>query len=222
MMTPGITSDQTIQQKPNGLENYPGQLALFAANFLKQSSRFKGSQDIFLLDLACGPGQDPIYLAQNLPCHILAVDNSASAVESAREILPKDLEKRVELLCYEFSQLNDRYDVIFVSNLYHRLGPEERSRLRETIRRCLKIGGILFLSALSIKDPQHFGKGQPVEGESNSFWSERYLHFSTREDLTREFDFIRISALFESAFVEVRAEGNHHHVDWILMGSLDQ
>ena len=159
-------------------------------------------------------------MAQTLPCHILGLDNSPKAIEMARESLTGGLEKRVELLCYDFSYVSDKYDVIFVSNLYHLLKPEERAKLRETVKRCLKADGILFLSAFSTRDPQHFGQGAPVEGEGNTFLDERYYHFNTREDLETEFDFIHISALFEREFHEIRTNGNHHHIAWIMMGSL--
>jgi hypothetical protein len=136
----------------------------------------------------------------------------------ARESLTHDLEKRIEFLCYDFNHVNDKYDVIFISNLYHLLDPAKRAELRETLRRCLKTSGLLFLNTFSVNDPQHFGRGLPVVGETNSFFDERYYHFSTRGDLEQEFAFISISALFEMEFHEARANGNHHHVTWILMG----
>ncbi len=196
----------------------PGQLALLTANFLKQSTFFKNTRDIFLLDLGCGYGRDAIYLAQNLPCHILALDSSSRAITMARAKLPQNLEKRVELLCWDFNRLTDRYDVIFVSNLYHLLKPDDRAALRDIIRRRLNRAGMLFLSTLSVKDPQHFGRGTPVGGEINTFYDEQYLHFSTRAELEGEFDFLHISGLFERNYVEMRTGGNHHHTSWILMG----
>jgi SAM-dependent methyltransferase len=198
----------------------PSEIALYAYNFLKESRQFQGNHDIFILDLGCGYGRDAIFLAQNLPCHILGLDNSEKAIEMARESLPRTLEKKVEFLCYDFSHVSDKYDVIIASNLYQLLKPEERAQLRETVKRCLKHDGLLFLSALSVRDPQHFGKGIQVENDPNSFQEERYIHLCAREELERDFDFLNIGALFERDFYERRILGDHHHISWTLMGRM--
>lgn len=196
----------------------PSELALFVFNHLQQSVQFRSNPDIFILDLGCGYGRDDIFLAQNLPCHILGLDDSEKAIEMARSSLPKDLEKRIEFLCYDFSYVKDKYDVILVSNVYPLLKPEERTKLNDTIKRCLKTDGIFFLSTFSVRDPQHYGKGISVENEPNTFLDNRYLHLSTREELEKDFDFLNISALFEREFHERRSPENHHHISWILMG----
>jgi cyclopropane fatty-acyl-phospholipid synthase-like methyltransferase len=198
----------------------PSELAWFAANYLKQSSQFQGRADIFLLDLGCGYGRDAMYLAQNLPCHILGLDNSDKAIEMARESLSKELQKRIEFLCYDFSHVSDKYDIILASNLYHLLRPEERDKFRETVKRCLKTGGLFFLSTLSVRDPQHYGKGTPIDNDANSFQDKKYIHLSTREELEESFDFLNISALFEREFHETRSKEDHHHICWLIMGKI--
>ena len=212
--------NQTYSQSKKVWGDKPSELAVLARNYLKESSDYKDAADIFILDLGCGYGRDAIFLAQNLPCHILGLDNSAKAIEMGRESLPKDLEKRIELLCYDFSHVRDKYDVIFIANLYHLLRPEARTKLKQTVKRCLKTGGLLFLSAFSVRDPEHFGKGVPVENEENSFQDERYMHFSTREEMEKDFDFLDIHALFEWDFLEERSTGTHHHISWILIGKM--
>jgi len=198
----------------------PSQAAVFAYNYLKQSQRFSHSQDLFILDLGCGYGRDAIFLAQGLPCHILGLDNSEQAIEMARESLPKGLEKRIELLRYDFSHVNDKYDVILISNLYQLLKPEERAKLRETVKRCLKKEGLLVLGTLSTRDPQHFGRGTPVPTESNSFIDNgEYYHFCNRDELEKDFDFINIFALFECEYHGTHIPVDHHHIIWILMGT---
>lgn len=198
----------------------PSELAIITHNYLKESQQFQGNPDIFILDLGCGYGRDDVFLARNIPCHILGLDNAEKAIEMARESLPKELEKRIEFLCYDFSRVSDKYDVILCSNLYQILKPAERVLLRETIKRCLKKEGRLFLSSFSIRDPQHFGKGTQVENEINSFVEERYIHLNSREELEADFAFLNISALFEREFHEPRAKKDHHHVSWILMGQM--
>jgi cyclopropane fatty-acyl-phospholipid synthase-like methyltransferase len=198
----------------------PSELAVIAYNYLRESQQFSKRKDIFILDMGCGYGRDAVFLAQNLPCHILALDNSEAAIDMARQALKGELEKKIELLCYDFTQVKDKYDVIFVSNLYQLLKPDERAKLRDTVKHCLKDDGVFFLSTFSVRDPQHYGKGTPVEGESNSFFDVRYLHLSTREELESDFAFLNISALYERNFHEPRSTRDHDHVSWILMGTL--
>jgi cyclopropane fatty-acyl-phospholipid synthase-like methyltransferase len=198
----------------------PSPLAVYTCNILKENSYFKQAANIFMLDLGCGYGRDAVYLAQNLPGHILGLDNSEKAIEIALEYIPKNLASRIELLCYDFTHVNDKFDVILVANLYHVLPPDERIKLRDTIKRCLKKDGLVFLNTLSVHDPQHFGKGAAVENEKNSFIDEIYLHFCTREDLENDFSFLDIQALFEREYRERHATGEHHHISWILMGKL--
>jgi cyclopropane fatty-acyl-phospholipid synthase-like methyltransferase len=195
----------------------PSPLALYTCNSLKEDSHFKAASDLFILDLGCGYGRDAVYLAQNLPCHILGLDSSEEAISMAAELLPKSLTKRVELLCYDFSHVSDKYDVIFMANLYHVLPPDNRIKLIETVKRCLKNDGILFMSTLSVHDPQHFGKGTPAANEQNSYTDEIYLHFSSRADLEKEFDFLNITALFERDYRERHDGGEHHHISWMMM-----
>ena len=198
----------------------PSELAVVAYNYLRESQGFRNRKDIFILDLGCGYGRDAIFLAQNLPCHILGLDNSQAAIDIAKQSLKGDLEKEIELLCYDFSNVSDKYEVILASNLYMLLKPDERAKLRETVKRCLKPDGVFFLSTLSVRDPQHFGKGTPVAGETNSFIEDRYLHLSTRNELEQDFDFLTISALYERQFHEPRTTHDHDHVSWIMMGKL--
>ncbi len=199
----------------------PSLLAVFAYTLLSQSTRFKENKDLFILDAGCGYGRDALFLAQNLPCHILGVDNSEKAIAIAQKSLPRDLKKKVELLCYDFSQVNDRYDIILASNLYQILKPDERAQLTETAKRCLNSNSLLFLSTLSVRDPHHLGKGTPVEKDPNSFIHEKYIHLSTREELEKNFDFLNISALFEREYIESHSSGDqHHHISWMLAGGM--
>ncbi len=198
----------------------PSELAVMAYNYLRESQGFRNRKDIFILDLGCGYGRDAIFLAQNLPCHILGLDNSQAAIDMARQSLKGSLEKRIEFLCFDFTQVRDKYDVIFVSNLYMFLYPDERIKLRETIKRCLKPDGYLFLSTLSVRDPQHFGQGTPVEGEPNSFADSRYLHLSDRQELEKDFDFLTIHALYEREFHQPRSNHDHDHISWLMMGRI--
>jgi len=99
------------------------------------------------------------------------------------------------------------------------LKKEERRALRNTIKKRLKPDGMIFLSMLSPRDPEHYGKGKPVENEVNSFYDQRYLHFCTREELEKDFSFLTIKELSEHEYFEPRSNNEvHHHIIWLLAG----
>ena len=111
-----------------------------------------------------------------------------------------------------------QFDVIFASNLYQVLMPSDRSSFIEFVRKHLKPAGTLFLGTMSTGDPEHFGKGQPIESDPNSFKDEKYLHFSGRRELERAFGFLTIREMVEHEFYEPRSNGaTHHHKSWLLM-----
>jgi cyclopropane fatty-acyl-phospholipid synthase-like methyltransferase len=214
-----MTWDKIYRSENKAWGESPSLLAVSAYTFLTQSTRFKGNKDLFILDIGCGYGRDAVFLAQNLPCHVLGVDNSEKAIEIGQKTLPRDLQKRVELLCYDFRQVNDRYDIILASNLYQVLKPGERDLLRETVKRCLNTSSLFFLSTLSVRDPHHSARGTPIGNDPNSFVQDKYIHLSTREELENGFGFLQISALFEREYNETHSSGgDHHHISWILIG----
>ncbi len=197
----------------------PSELTLFACNYLKNNPRY--SHELLILDAGCGYGQNTLYLAQNLNCYILGVDSSPEAIRIAKESCPRELEKKIEFLCYDVHHIVDKYDVIFASNFYQILKPEERAQFKETVHRCLKSEGLLFLNTLSARDPHHNGNGTLVPGEINSFLDNKYVHLCNREELERDFDFLNIHALFEREFNENHNNGNnHHHITWVMMGNM--
>ncbi len=197
----------------------PSELAQYALQVLLYSTTY-GHRNLGILDLGCGYGRDAIFLAQNLNCHILGLDNSQEAINMANESIPKDLVKKLEFLAFDFSNVIDKYDIIFASNLYQLLKPEERGRLKNTVEHCLDKGGALFMSTLSVRDPQLFGRGVMVQGEDNSFQAEKYHHFSTRRELESEFEFLKINALFEREYREAHTSGElHNHISWILFAN---
>jgi cyclopropane fatty-acyl-phospholipid synthase-like methyltransferase len=196
----------------------PSELAAFACCHL-QGIKSSGKA-IAILDVGCGYGRDAIYLANNLNCRVLGIDSSSEAIEMARKGLAADLESHVSFQCCDFRQIaGGKFEMVFASNFYHLLKIQERQALINTIKERLKPGGMLFLSTMSPKDPEHFGKGKPVENEINSFHDQRYLHFCTREELEKDFSFLTIKKLSEHEYYEPRSNGEvHHHIFWLLMG----
>ncbi len=213
-----MTWDNIYRNQQHVWGNRPSALATFACHYLKGIK--SSGNTVEILDLGCGYGRDATFLARSINCHILGIDNSVEAIEMARKSLVDDLESQVSFECCDFRQVKDgKFDLIFASNFYHLLKIEERQALRNTIKKRLKPSGMLFLSTLSPRDPEHYGKGRPVENEDNSFKDERYLHFCTRQELERDLNFLTIKELSEHEYYEPRSNGEvHHHFVWILLG----
>ena len=213
-----MTWDSTYREHERVWGDRPSALATFACHHLKSGKTT--DQAIEILDLGCGYGRDAKYLANALNCRIVGIDNSSKAVEMAKGSLPADLEARVRFECRDFSQTDHgKFDIVFASNFYHLLRAAERPKFVDTVKRNLKPGGSLFLSTLSTRDPEHFGKGKPVADEPNSFQDEKFLHFCSRQELESDFDFLAIDELSEHEYYEPRSNGEvHHHILWILTG----
>jgi len=195
----------------------PSILALAAGEHFQKHGLAGKMQNV--LDIGCGYGRHTLYLAELTGCTVLGVDISEKAIALAKKNRREDF--RIKFLCCGFIELaeNKEYDVVFLSNFYQLLKKEERSELRRIIVKVLKPNGLLFLSTLSTRDPEHSGKGTPVPGEINSFVDNVYLHLCEQSELEEDFGFFRIKELYEHEYFEPRATGEtHHHISWILVG----
>lgn len=196
----------------------PSELAIAAVRYLQ---KYKSHNEMLnILDIGCGYGRDAFYFWDKLGCRILGIDSSKKAIDIASNTILEAQRKDVKFHCCNFMELEQgSYDIVFISNLYHLFKQDKRKELRNAILRTLKQDGILFLSTLSVSDPEHSGKGIPVSGESNSFQDRVYLHLCTREELLEDFAFLDIEKLYEHEYYEPRATGEiHHHISWILIG----
>lgn len=209
--------DSTYQDHQRVWGDRPSALSAFACHYLRGKSSEKAVE---ILDLGCGYGRDALFLARAINCRIVGIDNSVKAIEMARKSLTGDLEPRVRFECCDFNRIAEsQFEIVFASNFYHLLKAEDRQNFIDTIKKKLKPGGTLFLSTLSNKDPEHFGKGRPVETEDNSFEDEKFIHFCTREEMEKDFSFLNIKELSEREYFEPRSNGEvHHHILWIFVG----
>lgn len=189
----------------------PSELARIAVNRLKRHDSGKLS----ILEIGCGYGRDAVYVSSQLDAEILGTDPSQVAIDMAQEA---GVAENISFHCCGFAQISGSYDVVLASNVYHVLRSEERSRFGQVVAHRLEPDGLLFLNTLSIQDPQHYGKGEPVPGEPNSFVDNRYLHLCTREELQEAFGHLTIVELYEHAYHESLTTGRFHdHVSWILI-----
>lgn len=192
----------------------PSELAIIMVDYLGKNNLAK--RRLVILDIGCGYGRDEIYLSKYLNCHIKAIDSSQKAISTARNIKIEN----VDFAVCNFADLAEgKYNIVFISNLYHSLKEREREALRDKLKNLLRPDGMLFLNALSVNDPEEYGKGAAVENEPHSFQGKKYLHFCTGEELRGDFDFLSMRALYEHKYDEPHYQGKtHHHISWILIG----
>ncbi len=196
----------------------PSELGIAAVKYLQKHQLGAGDSEI--LDIGCGYGRDSFYLLDNIRCKIVGIDASEKAIEIAKRASSGKHTGNVQFHCMDFHDLGpDQFNIVFMSNLYQLLKRREREELRDTVMRVLRPNGLLFLSTLSVSDPEHAGKGIPVADEPNSLIvDEKFLHFCTRDELMSDFSFLKIKELYEHEYYEPRATGEtHHHISWILM-----
>ncbi len=205
----------------------PSELARLAVARLRPYA----TPELTILDVGCGYGRDTRYLAAELGCHVLGVDGSPAAIEAARKAHAQALrtsrtaKSDVEYLTGDIASLaadagrRGPYDVVFACNVYHLLGPIGRREFAAALATVTRPGGLLFLSTMSPRDPEHYAKGEPVSGEERSWVDKVYLHFCTAAELTRDFAEFEMLDLDERSYEEPRASGSpHHHTSWFLEG----
>ena len=210
-MTLEKTWDESYREKARIWGDTPSELAHIAVSHLRQ----RDPDRLDILEIGCGYGRDTAYMSGQLDARILSTDPSQVAIGMAQATCHAS---NASFRCCGFAETSGTYDAVVTSNVYHVLGTAERQQLGQAVAERLRPGGLLFLNALSVADPQHYGKGEPVPGEPNSFVNSRYLHFCTREELQEAFGHLAIEELYELAYREPLAEGGFHdHISWVLI-----
>ncbi len=196
----------------------PSELAVAVVDHLKRSGTDK--VPLSILDIGCGYGRDAFHYIEHLKCEVHGIDNSSSAIEMATKMAAEIKRSNVEFRVQDFRKLKEeKYDIVTASNLYQLLQKQDRAELVNAVTRTLKPGGLLFLSTLSVNDPEHAGRGTPIRGEPNSYQDRVYLHLCTAPELRNDFGFLSIKELYEHEYDEPRVTGEvHHHLSWILIG----
>ena len=204
----------------------PSELARLAVARLRSSvAAVRGADAVplTLIDVGCGYGRDCRYLAAELGCRVLGLDPAPAAVAAARRTRRPDLD--VEYLAGDAASLAEdgaqagRFDVAFAGNVYHLLSPGGRREFAAALAALVRPGGLLFLSTLSPRDPQHYAVGEPVLGEERSWVEHVYLHFCTTDELTADFAAFTVLDLEERSYDEHNANGVvHRHASWFLEG----
>ena len=116
----------------------------------------------------------------------------------------------VEYRCCDFGEAGEaRHDAVLASNLYHLLGREDRRRLSAAVEDLLKPRGLVFLNAVSERDPNHFGE---VTAEPRHAGGRRHTVTPSSEDeLRHAFGSLEVKDLYEHEYMEPHAAGEAHH-----------
>ena len=189
--------------------------ASIALSFLLKN--LKKSNQLTFLDIGCGDGRDIDYISSNFDNLIIkGIDISLKAVEKAIKL--NSNKDNVTFECLDCKDLDEtQYDIIYISGVYHFFNLADRNSFISKIRNILKINGVFFLSTLSSNDKQYYGKGVPVPNDPNSFQSEYFLHFCSKEELLTDFKFLKIFDLFEF-FHKNYSKDTDYHTMWLLLG----
>jgi len=201
----------------------PSELACLAVARLRPAVRDVDAPPLRLIDVGCGYGRDSRYLAAELGCRVLGLDPSPAAVAAARKARRPGLD--VEYLVGDAASFADdaaqagRFDVVFAGNVYHLLSPGGRREFAAALAAIVRPSGLLFLSTLSPRDPQHYAVGEPVLGEERSWVEHVYLHFCTTDELAADFSAFTVLDVEERSYEERNAGGVvHRHASWFLEG----
>jgi len=196
----------------------PSELASVAVRRLRELG--PAAARLRLLDLGCGYGRDALALWRELGLAVTGVDGAARAIGLARAALPADARDRVRYRVAGLDEVGDeRFDVVYSSNVYQLLDPGARQTFRAAVRDHVAPGGLVFVSTLSARDPEHHGRGVPVADDPGSFVDHTYLHFCTGDELRRDFGDLELERVDELAYLEERPAGPpHDHVSWIVVG----
>ncbi len=190
-----------------------------AASFLQKE--LNKSNQLSFLDIGCGDGRDIDFISSNFDNFIIrGIDLSSKAIEKAIKLNAN--KKHITFECMNWKELDDtQYDIIYMSGVYHFFNLAERTVFISKIKNILKPNGFFILSTLSSNDTQYYGKGMLVKNDPNSFQSEYFIHFSSKEELLEDFKFLTIHELSEF-YHKNYAKDTEYHTMWILIGKKEQ
>lgn len=149
-----------------------------------------------VLDVGCGTGENVIFFA-GLGLDVLGLDGAPLAIEKAKRKASQKGSSASFVIgdALELDKLNQRFETITDSGLFHVFSDEERVIFARSLRSALNTGGTYFMLCFSDKEPAGWGGPRRV--------SEKEIRATFRQGW--EVDWIG-EAKFESTFHE---EGGH-------------
>ena len=137
------------------------------------------------LDLCCGAGTNPVYLAEN-GFDVTALDISDRAVELAMDKAGHS-NVGIDFLIGDFASLpfkEARFGFVFDFGCFHHVEPEQRTAFIDGVFRTLGSKGIYLMVCFSDRNgsaENHFSKERLIELFGNRFETSRMTHVSSME-----------------------------------------
>ncbi|MGA9188270.1 MAG: class I SAM-dependent methyltransferase [Methanosarcina sp.] len=126
------------------------------------------------LDIGCGRGENAVMLAMN-GCDVTGIDLVKDAISDAKA---KAIERHVKVnfvvgnvLQMDRLFMEDEFDVVIDSGLFHVMTDEERPVFARQVHRVLKAGGKYFMLCFSDKEPDGYGPRRVSKAEIESIFT---------------------------------------------------
>jgi len=137
------------------------------------------------LDICCGAGTNPVYLARN-GFDVTGIDVSLTAIGMAKKKTAR-AKVNINFVAESFIDLSFKdevFDFVFDMGCFHHVVIEDRPKFIEGIFRVLKKGSVYMLTCFSYKNGpgwNHFTKQQIIDLFSSYFEIEEIRHYSSLE-----------------------------------------
>jgi tellurite methyltransferase len=147
------------------------------SNFAQYVATHYAENGLKLMELGCGNGRDARFFA-GMGLSVLAMDMCAAEIEELNKA--NDTHQNLEYVAGDFTSLSDAeepFDLIYSRFTLHSVSAEGQERTLAWCSRNLAKGGKLLVETRGKKN-ELYGKGEPVEGESDAFvFDEHYRRF---------------------------------------------
>ena len=119
-----------------------------------------------VLDVGCGTGENAIFFA-GLGLEVWGLDGAPLAIEKAKRRVSETGSAAIFLVgdALRLEELNQRFDTITDSGLFHVFSDEERVLFAKSLWSTLNMGGTYFMLCFSDKEPAGWGGPRRVSQE---------------------------------------------------------
>jgi SAM-dependent methyltransferase len=152
---------------------------------------------------ACGHGVAGVFLARR-GFQVTAYDISETAV-SRTEVFAQRLGVKVDAFVDDVvipHRKLRRFDALYSANLLNTMLAPQRRRLLHNFFRCLRQGGVLVVSVLSIED-ERYGLGRPAEEDTFEVGPGEVVRFYSPPSLQQELnEFFEVTGIEDAEEVE--------------------
>jgi ubiquinone/menaquinone biosynthesis C-methylase UbiE len=142
-----------------------------------------------VLDVGCGTGENAIFFA-GLGLEVWGLDASPLAIERAKR-KASERDSRAAFVvgdALQLEKLNQTFDTITDSGLFHVFSDDERGLFAKSLRSALNKGGTYFMLCFSQKEPAGWGGPRRVSEEEiratfRDGWTVNWIREATFESM---------------------------------------